>query len=103
MENTLGVSTGDMSCPICYDGYKSPVVLSPCGHAICSSCKTNWGNHKDNLCPVCGSEIEVFTKSSSFMSVVEYSVPQESQLDRKQEENSEMRKSIMTSTMTREN
>ncbi|XP_047439578.1 nuclear factor 7, ovary-like [Mugil cephalus] len=43
----------DLTCPICHDIFKEPVVLS-CSHSFCRSCLKNWwGEKKTPECPVC--------------------------------------------------
>ncbi|XP_077089714.1 E3 ubiquitin-protein ligase TRIM17-like isoform X2 [Siphateles boraxobius] len=43
----------DLSCPVCYDIFINPVLLS-CSHSVCSSCiKRVWKNKTFKECPVC--------------------------------------------------
>ncbi|XP_063068877.1 zinc-binding protein A33-like [Engraulis encrasicolus] len=43
----------DLSCPVCCDIFKEPVVLS-CSHSFCDGClKTYWQDNIQRLCPVC--------------------------------------------------
>ncbi|XP_074503614.1 nuclear factor 7, ovary-like [Sebastes fasciatus] len=43
----------DLSCPICHDIFKDPVVLS-CSHSFCKDCLQNWwGGKQIQECPVC--------------------------------------------------
>ncbi|KAK7938410.1 hypothetical protein WMY93_001736 [Mugilogobius chulae] len=43
----------DLTCSICYDLYKDPVVLS-CSHSFCKVCLENWWKDKPiKTCPVC--------------------------------------------------
>uniref|UniRef100_A0A669CRY8 Tripartite motif-containing protein 35-like n=1 Tax=Oreochromis niloticus TaxID=8128 RepID=A0A669CRY8_ORENI len=46
-------SNNDLSCPICRDIFRDPVVLS-CSHSFCKACLRNWWNEKRiQECPVC--------------------------------------------------
>ncbi|XP_038161989.1 nuclear factor 7, brain-like [Cyprinodon tularosa] len=43
----------DLSCPVCQDIFKEPVVLS-CSHSFCKKCLKNWWKKKSvKECPVC--------------------------------------------------
>uniref|UniRef100_A0A4W6D3F4 RING-type domain-containing protein n=1 Tax=Lates calcarifer TaxID=8187 RepID=A0A4W6D3F4_LATCA len=43
----------DLSCPVCHDIFKDPVVLS-CSHSFCRDCLKNWWSEKPTQdCPVC--------------------------------------------------
>ncbi|XP_074535632.1 E3 ubiquitin-protein ligase TRIM39-like [Halichoeres trimaculatus] len=43
----------DLSCPVCHEVYKDPVILSCC-HSFCKDCLQNWWREKeDRECPVC--------------------------------------------------
>lgn len=43
----------DLSCPVCYNIFVNPVVLS-CSHSICEDCiQRFWENKKLKECPVC--------------------------------------------------
>ncbi|XP_030275728.1 nuclear factor 7, ovary-like [Sparus aurata] len=43
----------DLSCPVCHDVYKDPVVLS-CSHSFCKDCLQSWWRGKQaKQCPVC--------------------------------------------------
>ncbi|XP_044066049.1 zinc-binding protein A33-like [Siniperca chuatsi] len=46
-------SEKDLSCPVCHDIFKNPVVLS-CSHSFCKDCLHRWWREKQiNECPVC--------------------------------------------------
>ncbi|XP_042260760.1 nuclear factor 7, ovary-like [Thunnus maccoyii] len=43
----------DLSCPICQDIFKDPVVVS-CSHSFCKDCLKTWWRDKQTLeCPIC--------------------------------------------------
>ncbi|XP_034559056.1 nuclear factor 7, brain-like [Notolabrus celidotus] len=43
----------DLSCPVCHDIFKDPVLLSCC-HSFCKDCLQSWWREKeDKECPVC--------------------------------------------------
>ncbi|KAL0967003.1 hypothetical protein UPYG_G00303280 [Umbra pygmaea] len=43
----------DLSCPVCIDIYKDPVLLS-CGHSFCKTClQEYWEQKESQECPVC--------------------------------------------------
>ncbi|XP_073325309.1 nuclear factor 7, ovary-like isoform X2 [Pagrus major] len=49
------VTEEDLSCPICQDVYKDPVLLS-CSHSVCRHCLQRWWRKKRTQeCPVCKS------------------------------------------------
>ncbi|XP_040889148.1 E3 ubiquitin-protein ligase TRIM35-like isoform X2 [Toxotes jaculatrix] len=46
-------SEKDLSCPICHDIFKDPVVLT-CSHSFCEDCVQRWWREKGKKeCPVC--------------------------------------------------
>ncbi|KAM9409968.1 zinc-binding protein A33-like [Pholidichthys leucotaenia] len=46
-------SEEDLSCPVCKDIFREPVVLS-CSHSFCKNCVKNWWSAKPTQeCPVC--------------------------------------------------
>ncbi|XP_053171560.1 E3 ubiquitin-protein ligase TRIM39-like [Scomber japonicus] len=46
-------SENDLSCPVCHDIFKDPVVLT-CSHSFCKDCLKNWWREKQTReCPVC--------------------------------------------------
>ncbi|ROJ30577.1 Kinesin light chain 2 [Anabarilius grahami] len=47
------LSVDDFSCPVCFDIFKAPVLLS-CNHSICKECLQQfWRTKKTQECPVC--------------------------------------------------
>lgn len=51
--DTRSFSEEDLSCPICYEIFKNPVILT-CSHSFCKAClKTFWNTKKLRECPVC--------------------------------------------------
>ncbi|XP_073329270.1 nuclear factor 7, brain-like [Pagrus major] len=47
------VPTGELSCPVCQDTFKDPVLL-PCSHSFCSACvQAWWGTKRVRECPIC--------------------------------------------------
>ncbi|MBN3305797.1 NF7O factor, partial [Amia calva] len=43
----------DLSCPVCYDIYKDPVILT-CSHSFCKAClEQYWAQKGSRECPVC--------------------------------------------------
>ncbi|XP_071403544.1 E3 ubiquitin-protein ligase TRIM39-like [Centroberyx affinis] len=46
-------SEEDLSCPVCHDIFKDPVVLS-CSHSFCKACLQRWWTEKQiRECPLC--------------------------------------------------
>uniref|UniRef100_UPI003AAF1D3D nuclear factor 7, ovary-like n=1 Tax=Centroberyx gerrardi TaxID=166262 RepID=UPI003AAF1D3D len=46
-------SEEDLSCPVCHDIFKDPVILS-CSHSFCKACLKKWWTKKQiHDCPVC--------------------------------------------------
>ncbi|XP_031137601.1 nuclear factor 7, brain-like [Sander lucioperca] len=53
MASTWSAPTEELSCPVCQDIFKDPVLL-PCSHSFCSACVQSWWTTKRRLeCPVC--------------------------------------------------
>ncbi|XP_030648148.1 uncharacterized protein LOC115828326 [Chanos chanos] len=53
MATKLSISEEDVSCPVCCDIFKDPVLLS-CSHSFCKVCLQQFWEQKDsNECPVC--------------------------------------------------
>ncbi|XP_067444652.1 zinc-binding protein A33-like [Thunnus thynnus] len=43
----------DLSCPVCHDIFKDPVILT-CSHSFCKECLQGWWNSKhEQECPLC--------------------------------------------------
>uniref|UniRef100_A0A673M9I2 Uncharacterized protein n=1 Tax=Sinocyclocheilus rhinocerous TaxID=307959 RepID=A0A673M9I2_9TELE len=50
---SLNVSVEELSCPVCCEIFKNPVVLS-CSHSFCKECLQQfWRTKKTQECPVC--------------------------------------------------
>ncbi|XDV42542.1 hypothetical protein PO909_011179 [Leuciscus waleckii] len=50
---SLNVSAEELSCPVCCEIFKAPVVLS-CSHSVCKECLQQfWRTKKSQECPVC--------------------------------------------------
>ncbi|KAM4741213.1 uncharacterized protein FYW61_002751 [Anableps anableps] len=57
-------SEKDLSCSICYDIFKDPVVLS-CSHSFCRDCLQRWwSERRKDSCPLC-KEISTFRSPPS--------------------------------------
>ncbi|XP_071368992.1 E3 ubiquitin-protein ligase TRIM39-like isoform X2 [Centroberyx affinis] len=57
-------SEEDLSCPVCHDIFKDPVVLS-CSHSFCKACLQSWWTEKQiHDCPLC-KEISLQTSAGS--------------------------------------
>ncbi|XP_062335227.1 E3 ubiquitin-protein ligase TRIM35-like [Osmerus eperlanus] len=53
MASTLSLPEEDLSCPVCCDIFKDPVLLS-CSHSFCKAClQEYWKEKKERDCPVC--------------------------------------------------
>ncbi|XP_077129979.1 zinc-binding protein A33-like isoform X1 [Ranitomeya variabilis] len=55
-KKNIGNITDDLSCPICHQVIKHPVVLQSCGHNFCRAClQGQWGDMEghDKTCPIC--------------------------------------------------
>ncbi|XP_029358588.1 zinc-binding protein A33-like [Echeneis naucrates] len=46
------ISEEDFSCPICFEVFRDPVLLS-CTHSFCKDCLKSWWREKAHNCPVC--------------------------------------------------
>ncbi|XP_053234908.1 zinc finger and SCAN domain-containing protein 5B-like isoform X1 [Podarcis raffonei] len=51
----LGGLRGALSCPVCLDLFRDPVMVSGCGHNLCRACVSRcWGQLESSLrCPLC--------------------------------------------------
>ena len=41
-----------LSCAICLDIMRNPVILAACGHSLCNDCLQTWKKEKTS-CPIC--------------------------------------------------
>ena len=41
-----------LSCAICLDIMRNPVILAACGHSLCNDCLQAWKKEKSS-CPIC--------------------------------------------------
>uniref|UniRef100_A0A673JC88 RING-type E3 ubiquitin transferase n=1 Tax=Sinocyclocheilus rhinocerous TaxID=307959 RepID=A0A673JC88_9TELE len=47
------LSEEELSCPVCHEIFKAPVLLS-CSHSVCKECLQQfWRTKKTQECPVC--------------------------------------------------
>ncbi len=50
---SINVSAEELSCPVCHEIFKDPVLLS-CSHSFCKECLQQfWRTRKTRECPVC--------------------------------------------------
>lgn len=49
-------SLAEKTCPICYDNYKNPIILS-CTHVFCGECLLHW-MRSGHVCPECRTPIQ---------------------------------------------
>nr|XP_008104092.1 PREDICTED: zinc finger protein RFP isoform X3 [Anolis carolinensis] len=47
----------ELSCPICLEYFKEPVILS-CGHNFCQSCLDQYWEEKEASCPQCREKVQ---------------------------------------------
>ncbi|XP_062335180.1 nuclear factor 7, ovary-like [Osmerus eperlanus] len=53
MASSSSLPEEDLSCPVCCDIFKDPVLLS-CSHSFCKAClQEYWKGNKEKNCPVC--------------------------------------------------
>ncbi|KAJ8384628.1 hypothetical protein AAFF_G00199600 [Aldrovandia affinis] len=53
MAASLSILEEDLSCPVCTDIFRDPVVLK-CSHSFCRACLSrHWGTNSSRDCPVC--------------------------------------------------
>ncbi|KDR75361.1 hypothetical protein GALMADRAFT_140872 [Galerina marginata CBS 339.88] len=45
VETDLSILNEMLSCPICKERLKRPMILTECGHAFCRNCILGWLNH----------------------------------------------------------
>lgn len=76
-DDPTDVPPEEYSCPICYEMYnneeRKPLVLFPCGHSVCESCKKkseeiNYG--KPNKCCYCNQKYTSSTVNYALLSVL---------------------------------
>ncbi|KAL0966975.1 hypothetical protein UPYG_G00302970 [Umbra pygmaea] len=60
MASGLSLQVEDLSCPVCVDIYKDPVLLS-CGYSFCKTCLEEYWKQKDSReCAVCRKSSQQF-------------------------------------------
>ncbi|KAL0993253.1 hypothetical protein UPYG_G00105240 [Umbra pygmaea] len=53
MLSSVSLPEEDLSCPVCCDIFKDPVLLK-CSHSFCKNClQTYWSTSAQRTCPVC--------------------------------------------------
>lgn len=53
MESRMPFLVEDLSCPVCHDIFKDPVMLT-CSHSVCKYCSTTfWATKETRECPIC--------------------------------------------------
>lgn len=56
MAGRLSLSEVDLSCPICCDVFRDPVVLK-CSHSFCKLClQQHWSTGRTRDCPMCRNQ-----------------------------------------------
>ncbi|XP_029105017.1 zinc-binding protein A33-like [Scleropages formosus] len=59
MASKISVLEEELSCPVCYDIYRDPVVLE-CSHSFCKDClEKGWQEKSSRECPVCRRESSI--------------------------------------------
>nr|XP_016846333.1 PREDICTED: zinc finger protein RFP-like [Anolis carolinensis] len=48
----------ELSCPICLEYYKEPVMIISCGHNFCQSCLDQCWEEKEASCPQCREKVQ---------------------------------------------
>ncbi|KAL0244602.1 hypothetical protein GEMRC1_008684 [Eukaryota sp. GEM-RC1] len=70
------------ACCVCLDVMSSPVLLSPCGHSVCSHCSTKL----NSKCPLCRSSVSSLTDNLVLRSIIQDYFSQKSRVDTNQKQ-----------------
>ena len=63
-----------MSCAICLDLMRNPVISVACGHSLCNSCLQTWKKEK-NSCPICRTEFTQIIVNPNLVKVSHQMLP----------------------------
>ena len=63
-----------MTCAICLDLMRNPVISINCGHSLCNSCLQTWKKEK-NSCPICRTEFTQIIVNPNLVKVSHQMLP----------------------------